>query len=133
MRRAAEGGESYSGKLGTRGDGTPTDAMKIEGGDGLLDVLAAMLSLDWILRKETDTASVLVGDQFAMEVALRQFVEKAVGKPGKNAGPVARLRFASAGSTVMEIAQNLQSIKDGLVASLPGEFGDEADATGIFL
>lgn len=133
MRCAAERSESDSGKFGPRRDGSPTDAMEVEGGDSLFDILAAGLAFGRILGKEADTASVLVGDQFAMKVALREFIEEAVRQPGENAGPVARLRFAPAGSTMMEIAENLQGIKDGLVASLPREFGDEADATGVFL
>ena len=78
-----------------------------------------------------DTVLAGVGQR---EAALRAGAgEELVRNLDQNAGAVARLRVAAAGSAVRQVQQNLDALQDDVVRLLALDAGHEADAAGVAL
>ena len=61
------------------------------------------------------------------------FLKNASGGLNQNAGAVARIRFAAAGASVLQIDQDVQRLPHNVVRALPLHMDDEADTARVAL
>ena len=74
---------------------------------------------------------VAFGGQGNAEVA-RHCAQKLIRHLDQDASAVARFRVGANGTAVLQIAQDVETVLDDLVALLVLDIGDEANAAGIF-
>ena len=99
----------------------------------LEDALRICDALRVVVREEEHGNAVvaLVGQQ--LPLFLRLLAEEAVGHLEKHAGAVAGVALKPLAASVLEVHQHRERVVEGLVAPLPLEVGDGADAAGIVL
>ena len=86
-----------------------------------------------ILGQEDHAAGVLARG-WEVDSELRAlFAEEAIGRADEDAGAVAGIDFAAAGTAVVHVLKHLQCIGDDAMRRLPLHVADEADAAGVML